>query len=74
MGDIQRLHRDADRIFRGAGNQAGRGRLSATLQAIPSYYPRGLLVASGEDIPKGQSLRARLWVVEIRPGDIRLTC
>ena len=36
----------------------------------PTYYPRGLIVSTGEDVPSGQSLRARMIVLELAPGDI----
>ncbi len=38
----------------------------------PEYYPRGIVVSSGEDIPRGQSLRARALILELSPGDIDL--
>ena len=68
--DVQRLHREADRLFRGAGNRSGRARMRADGGSRPTYYPRGLIVSTGEDIPSGQSLRARLLVLELAPGDI----
>ena len=68
--DINRLHAKADRFLRGTGNQSGRGRRTSTLQAKPSYYSRGFVLSSGEDIPRGQSLRARLCIVEVKPGEV----
>jgi hypothetical protein len=35
-----------------------------------SLPPRGPIVATGEDLPKGQSLQARLVIVQIAPGDV----
>jgi hypothetical protein len=35
-------------------------------------YPRGLIVATGEDIPTGHSLRARMTVLEIDKGAVKL--
>jgi hypothetical protein len=67
--DIQRLHRDADRLFRGQGNHAGRQRMRADGSLRPTKFPRGIIVSSGEDIPKGESLRARLLIQEISKGD-----
>ena len=63
--DVQAMHRNADRLFRGQGNAAGRGRLRADGTFRPTRPPRGMLLSTGEDVPKGQSLRARLMVVEI---------
>lgn len=70
--DVQRLHKDADRVFRGQGNRAGRGRMRPDGSMRPEYFPRGIVVSSGEDIPKGQSLRARTLILELSPGDIDL--
>lgn len=68
--DADRLHRDADRLLRGQGNQAGRGRMRADTTLRPPRLPRGLIVSTGEDIPRGQSLRARILVVNLSNGDI----
>jgi hypothetical protein len=68
--DIQRLHREADRLFRAAGNRSGRARMRADGSSRPTYHPRGLIISTGEDIPSGQSLRARLLVLELTPGEI----
>ncbi|TAN53739.1 MAG: hypothetical protein EPN21_00645, partial [Methylococcaceae bacterium] len=77
--DVDDLHKKAEGLFRGAGNQNGRGRLSATLKQRTAYHPRGLVLATGEDIPKGQSLRARITVASLsrnandpQKGDIDL--
>ncbi len=71
-GDIARLHRKADRIFRGAGNRAGRKRMYSDGTLRQELFPRGVVVASGEDIPSGHSLRARLFIIEMQKGDIDL--
>jgi hypothetical protein len=68
--DVDKLHAKADRIIRGAGNQSGRGRRNANLEARPTYHPRCLLVATGEDLPRGESLRGRMVIVEVKLGDI----
>jgi hypothetical protein len=68
--DVARAHRDADRLFRAQGNQAGRQRMRADTTLRPSKPPRGLVVSTGEDTPWGQSLRARVLVLEFAPGDI----
>jgi hypothetical protein len=54
--DAQRAHREADRLLRAQGNRAGRQRLrpDATLRAVK--YPRCMIVSTGEDVPRGQSL------------------
>jgi hypothetical protein len=67
--DVQRYHREADRLFRGQGNRAGRQRMRADASLRPAKPPRGLVISTGEDVPRGQSLRARLLVLEISHGD-----
>lgn len=68
--DINKLHAKADRIFRGVGNQAGRGTLTVNRKDRAACYARGFVLATGEDLPRGQSLRARLTVIELAKGDI----
>jgi hypothetical protein len=67
--DVQRYHREADRLFRGQGNRSGRLRMRADATLRPAKAPRGLVLSTGEDVPRGQSVRARLPVFEISPGD-----
>jgi hypothetical protein len=68
--DVQRQHREADRLLRAQGNLSGRGRMRADGFLRPTKAPRGLILATGEDLPRGQSLRARLLVVEVGHGDV----
>lgn len=70
MTDIQRMHKDADRLLRGQGNQAGRKRMRADTTIRPDKFPRGLLLSTGEDVPRGKSLRARLLISEVGPNDV----
>ncbi len=67
--DVARMHREADRVFRAQGNRSGRMRMRIDGSLRPSKPPRGLILSTGEDVPKGQSLRARLLTVELSPGD-----
>jgi hypothetical protein len=75
VADVQRHHKEADRLFRGQGNRAGRQRLRPDATLRPPKPPRGMTLSTGEDTPRGQSLRARLLVLEVsgggdgRPGD-----
>jgi hypothetical protein len=62
--DARELELKAARLLRAQGNAAGRGRLRADLTERPSFYPRGLLVATGEQHPVGASVLARLVLVE----------
>jgi hypothetical protein len=59
----------AERLFRAAGNRQGRGRLGG-LQLRAPHPPGGLLLATGEQVPRGHSIRARLLIVKLRPGDV----
>src|SRR5262249_21824225 len=61
--------RAADRPSRGQGNRAGRQRLRSDASLRPAKPPRGLTLSTGEDTPKGQSLRARLLTLDVSPGD-----
>lgn len=38
----------------------------------PVYFPRGLVVATGEDIPHGQSLRGRMLILEFTAETVSL--
>lgn len=69
--DVQRYHREADRIFRAQGNRSGRARLRADASLQRTKRPRGMILSTGEDIPKGQSLRARSLILELGPRDTR---
>ena len=68
--DVQRLHREADRLLRGQGNNSGRQRMRSDGSLRATKPPRGLILSTGEEIPWGHSLRARLLVLEISPGDV----
>ena len=68
--DIARHHSAADRVFRSAGNRAARGRLDSTAKLRESKPPRGLILSTGEDIPNGHSVRARLLILELSKGAI----
>ena len=67
------LHSLAERIFRSAGNRQGRNRLNG-LSLDSARPPRALLLATGEDLPRGHSLRARLLMIPIGPGDVDRDC
>lgn len=69
--DVSRYHAAADRLFRAAGNRAGRGRLDSTAKLREPKPPRGLILSTGEDIPRGHSVRARLLILEIGKGAVK---
>jgi hypothetical protein len=70
QGDVQRLHKEADRLLRAQGNNAGRHRMRSDASLRPTKFPRGLIVSTGEDAPRGQSLRARFLLLELGPRDL----
>jgi hypothetical protein len=74
--DRARLQQAASRLLRGAGNGAGRGRAGKDGLPRAARPPRALLISTGEEIPAGQSLRARTLVIEVSRtsiggGDLR---
>src|SRR5580704_973918 len=69
IGDKE-LHGLAERLFRSVGNHQGRSRMAGQRQVRDSRPPRSLLLATGEEVPRGHSLRARLLIVEVKPGEV----
>src|SRR5262249_46139327 len=65
-----KLHAKAETVLRGQANSSGRARCNADGSVRPERPPRGLIVATGEDIPRGQSLVARLLATEIKQDDV----
>ena len=72
-GSVARLHATAETVIRAQGNGAGRSRLDADAQLRGSRPPRATLLASGEDVPAGQSLRGRMLIVDLGPRDLDFT-
>jgi hypothetical protein len=68
--DIARANREADRLLRNVGNHAARQRMAADGSLRVPRPPRALLVSTGEDVPRGHSLQARLIIIEVGKGDI----
>ena len=66
--EVSRLHRGAERVLRAQGNQSGRDRLTSTTALRGAYIPRGLILATGEDVPNGHSLQARCVILSIKKG------
>ncbi len=60
----------AERLFRGAGNKQARSRMGADGRLRPYKPARALVLATGEAVPHSQSVRARMLIVEIAPGDV----
>jgi hypothetical protein len=60
----------ANYIIRNVGNRDGRGRLNPDLSQRGSHPPRGVVVSTGELLPDIRSIRARVYVINIQPGDV----
>lgn len=71
QSDVQRMHRDAERVLRGQGNHAGRQRMTADARLRIAKPSRALPLITGEDVPRGQSARARALILEVGPSDLR---
>ena len=67
------LYAVAERLFRSAGNQQGRSRMRGQQHLDGCRFPRGMLLATGEEMPRGHSLRARLLILQVKPGEVDLT-
>jgi hypothetical protein len=70
VNDIYRKHSQADQVLRGAANRQGRGRLRPDGTLRPVKRPNGLIWSTGEELPRGHSLQARMLALELRPGDV----
>jgi len=71
MNDVRKQHTKAEFVLRGVANHTPRGRLTAEAGSRKEHNPRCLAVSTGEDIPKGQSLRARMLILEIEKGAVK---
>lgn len=68
--DPRRLAAAADRVFRGAANASGRGRMRPDGTLRPPKPPRSQVLSTGEDVPPGESLRARLTIASVDAGAV----
>jgi hypothetical protein len=65
-----KLHAKAEDVLRAAGNGSGRTTAKVDHSERAGKPSRCLIVSSGEEIPKGQSLQNRLLIVPMQLGDI----
>jgi hypothetical protein len=71
QAEIARMHAKAERVFRGQGNNAGRGRMQRDGVSLRDpAAPRGMTWSTGEDIPRGESLQARVWILDFARDDV----
>jgi hypothetical protein len=68
--DIERCHQKADRVLRGQGNRSGRARMRPDSSLRLTKKARGTTLSTGEDTPKGESLKARLMILELDKNTI----
>lgn len=67
---LRKLQEISDRLFRNQGNRGGRGRCASDGSLRRTKWPRGLILSSGEDIPRGASIRARVFIVHVAAGEV----
>ncbi|MBO1436891.1 DUF927 domain-containing protein [Meiothermus sp. CFH 77666] len=72
-GKQKELQAKAARLLRSQGNSTGRLRMRADGGLRPDHPPRGSLLVTGEDLPPGHSVRARVLVLELRRGELDYT-
>lgn len=68
--DRLRLYKEADRLLRAQGNQAGRQRMIDGSRLNLTKYPRGLIFNTAEEVPRYESLVARLFIIECNKNSI----
>lgn len=71
--EVARTHANAERLLRAQGNQAGRSRMTSKAELRNAFHPRGIVLATGEDVPNGHSLQARLVIINVARGAIDTT-
>ncbi|MDD5093083.1 MAG: hypothetical protein PHV74_01695 [Dehalococcoidia bacterium] len=59
-------------ILRSQGNRQGRGRLAADASPKDTYVPRGLVITSGEQLPRGESNAARTFTLGLQRGQVNM--
>jgi len=73
QSEVNKINAIADRVLRAQGNLAGRKRMKSDTSFRETYHPRGLIISTGEDVPKGQSLRGRMLILELGRNDVNLS-
>jgi hypothetical protein len=70
QNEANKLHAMAERIVRNTGNQSGRGYRGSDRRANAAPYNRSMMIVTGEDLPRGQSLLGRLLILELSRTDV----
>lgn len=63
--DQDDMHAKAARIIQGVADGQGRTTMTAERETRAAYYPRGTVVSSAEELPRGHSNRARMFSVQV---------
>jgi hypothetical protein len=59
-GDEAEMSKKAQRLLRGVGNQQGRGRMNSDSSLRDAYPPRGVVVATAEELPEGPAFESAI--------------
>jgi hypothetical protein len=70
QNEANKLHAMAERIVRNTGNQSGRGYRGSDRRANAAPFNRSMMIVTGEDLPRGQSLLGRLLILELSRADV----
>jgi hypothetical protein len=70
QNEANKLHAMAERIVRNTGNQSGRGYRGSDRRANAAPFNRSMMIVTGEDLPRGQSLLGRLLILELSRTDV----
>ena len=68
--DQKRMISTFEGVTRSAGNRSGRGRMRSDLKLRRTFYPRGVVWFTGEDLIGAGSALARLILVEMEPNSV----
>ncbi|WP_170319802.1 DNA polymerase [Polyangium spumosum] len=66
------MHKKGAQVLRNIGNGSARGRLKSDCTARSDRPCRALVLSTGEDLPKGESIQARLIALRMKKEDIDL--
>jgi hypothetical protein len=70
--DAARMYAAASRLLRAQANRSARARLRSDTTRRPERPPRGMIVATGEEAPRGHSVIARVMLLDVAAGDVDL--